>query len=142
MQNNLNQGFEDFLIRHGDYENDRALVTSTWLNSYYDALPEWCNKYPSKNLYMKHNHDKIIEKIQDSNNLLVACNPEDYTHIFGWACIENLDGINVLHYIYIKPAYRKQGIRKVLTAIELKEMTHYTPKGKCLGLTYNPYRWI
>ena len=43
---------------------------------------------------------------------LVAANPEDEDQIFGWVCFED----NIVHYIFVKPIYRDQGIARSLFA--------------------------
>lgn len=42
--------------------------------------------------------------------LVVACNPEDEDQILGWACAEEDDRKCVVHYVYVKDPYRKDGL--------------------------------
>jgi hypothetical protein len=137
---NHSEDFEDGFMIRSIRSEDIPFITSTWLKSYYDQLTHWMGKIPSKHFYMKHNNLKILDKLKE-DNVMVACNEQDQDQIFGYCVFEEMEDATVLHYMYIKPPYRKNGIRSVFMMKNFDEMSHYTPSGKVLGLVYNPYRW-
>ena len=60
---------------------------------------------PSLSLYY---HDIIIKKILTKCTLLVACDPEDPDVIWGYVAFDQVDP--VLHFVYVKGAFRRMGI--------------------------------
>jgi ribosomal protein S18 acetylase RimI-like enzyme len=44
----------------------------------------------------------------------VACNDKDVAEIYGFICGERVEGLFVLHYIYVKQMYRSLGIGRTL----------------------------
>tara|TARA_R100000808_G_scaffold3378_1_gene12099 strand:+ start:53 stop:595 length:543 start_codon:yes stop_codon:yes gene_type:complete len=60
---------------------------------------------PSLSLYY---HDIILKKILTNCTLLVACDPEDPDVIWGYVAFDPKDP--VLHFVYVKGAFRRMGI--------------------------------
>ena len=60
---------------------------------------------PSLSLYY---HDIILKKILANCTLLVACDPEDPDVIWGYVAFDPKDP--VLHFVYVKGAFRRMGI--------------------------------
>ena len=60
---------------------------------------------PSLSLYY---HDIILKKILNKCTLLVACDPEDPDVIWGYVAFDQVDP--VLHFVYVKGAFRRMGI--------------------------------
>ena len=60
---------------------------------------------PSLSLYY---HDIILKKILTNCTLLVACDPEDPDVIWGYVAFDTKDP--VLHFVYVKGAFRRMGI--------------------------------
>ena len=60
---------------------------------------------PSLSLYY---HDIILKKILTNCTLLVACDPEDTDVIWGYIAFDQVDP--VLHFVYVKGAFRRMGI--------------------------------
>ena len=93
-------------------------------------------------------HHKLIEKLLKVSAIAVACNENDSTQIYGWACASTIDDIPCLHYVYVKHSFRNLGIGTALLYYFNKERktmlyTHYTKnihsfKNKC-ELVYHPY---
>jgi hypothetical protein len=97
-------------------EADASFIFNSWLKSFREngiARPV------SNEVYFAEQH-KLIEKLLKRCTTVIACNPTDPAQIFGWACFERVDGIFVLHYVYIKHPYRLLGLAKEL----LKEANH------------------
>jgi len=88
---------------------DVSYITSTWMNSYRSN-----NNFPKE---MKHRiysaeHNRIINRLLSKVNVLVACDPEDENHIFGYLVYNNLESadLDVFHYIYIKSPLQKNRV--------------------------------
>lgn len=75
---------------------------------------------------------------------ILAVNPESPEHILGWVCYEG----PVIHYAYVKAAYRNQGLAQMLCDIaESARMpgaaergplyaTHWTPTAQLIASTH------
>jgi GNAT superfamily N-acetyltransferase len=85
---------------------DEEFVYSTWLKSY--RLSPTCRGVPLP-IYNKGQRARI-NKIIDEGNILVATNPDEERVIYGYIVY----GSEVVHYIYVKGAYRKMGIARAL----------------------------
>jgi GNAT superfamily N-acetyltransferase len=77
-----------------------------------------------KTYYSRH-HD-VIEQLLDKSVVLVATTNEEPDVILGWACYEQGVGNEscglppVIHYVYVKPSFRKCGIAtKLLDGLDL-----------------------
>ncbi len=92
----------------------------------------------------KHYHanmGKRMRRLLSQADFLVACDPDDQDELMGWVCY----GPGVLHYVYVKEAYRRNGLGKELVAstrqdLSTVEVTHWTRVVAQLGLSvrYNP----
>ena len=60
---------------------------------------------PSLSLYY---HDIVLKKILNKCTLLVACDPDDPDVIWGYVAFDQENP--VLHFVYVKGAFRKMGI--------------------------------
>lgn len=114
----LNMTHQPFNIRH--YEPaDEALVTASWVNSNRNS--HWARAIGHPLTYERtqrriiaHQFRLLPGDLSDSwpMQLKVACDPRDPTHIFGWACwyFPERGDRTVLHYIYVKPDFRRLGV--------------------------------
>lgn len=88
----------------------RSLVYSTWLRSYEHSSP-MTKQIPRKVFFAEHH--KILDGIFARNpTVRMAVMPEDPSVVFGWAVYEP----GTLHYVYVKPDFRKHGIARALLA--------------------------
>jgi len=130
---------EAVIVRPYSPENDTAFVFSSWLRSYRFSLQT--KDIPTAFYYRCHH--KLIEDILERPDvrISVACLQTDPSLIFGWACFEG----PVLHYIFVKPPYRRLGIAKTLVRLSsMKYYTHQTYDTKHLlssmkSASYVPY---
>lgn len=51
---------------------------------------------------------------------LVACDPDDHSHVLGWACVEMRGGIGVVHYVYVREMRRERGLASTLVRSALE----------------------
>lgn len=118
---------------------DISFIFNSWLKSFR-------NSYFSKNIvntvYFTEQH-KVIEGILKTSTVIVACNPDDISQVYGWICAERIDGIFCLHYLYVKHSFRSLGIGRILfNSFEHDQTcagiyTHATRPGETLGIKFN-----
>ena len=75
---------------------------------------------PSLSLYY---HDIILKKILTNCTLLVACDPEDPDVIWGYVAFDGNGPSPVLHFVYVKGAFRRMGIGTRLLSEALQDWT-------------------
>ena len=119
----------------------RSLVYSTWLRSYEHSSP-MTKQVPRAAFFAEHH--KVIDRIMARNPVVkMAVMPDDPSVVFGWAVYE-LPGR--LHYVYVKPDFRRYGIAKALLADIPRpfQYSHWTYilrdlDSKIPGSRFNPY---
>ena len=56
------------------------------------------------------------------SNVLICCDPEDFNHIYGYVVYEDIAGVSVVHFIYLKQPFRKIGLAKrMLEHLQFRE---------------------
>jgi ribosomal protein S18 acetylase RimI-like enzyme len=91
-------------------DDDTAFIFNSWLKSY--RFSHFGEKI-TNTIYFTEHH-KILEKLMASSKVLIACNQEDPSQVYGYIVGGELDGIIVLHFIYVKHTFRNMGIGKTL----------------------------
>lgn len=89
---------------------DMNFVFSSWLKSY---KPSFFSKMVEPTIYFE-NHHKILEKIFKTAKIKIACAKDDISQIYGYVCSDIVQGVKVIHYVYVKHTFRKLGIAKAL----------------------------
>jgi len=72
---------------------------------------------------------KVIEGLLKTCKVQVACNHEDIAQIFAYSVTAQVDGVGVVHMVYVKEPYRKLGLGKLLltnAGIDLEKPYCYT----------------
>jgi hypothetical protein len=134
----------EFVIRPPDI-SDTGLIFNSWLKSYRnsDFAKHQCNA-----VYFG-SYKLIVEKIISRSMIYVACDPKDYTHVYGYIVFEELPKNNLLlHYVYVKHTYRKMQVAsKLLEHIKKSSnpvlVTHWSQACKKVDQTkfiYDPYK--
>lgn len=85
-------------------------------------------------------HNGRMRRILSGAQTIIAYFPEVPDEILGWVCREGA----ILHYCYVKAAYRRRGIGTGLAGSGLKTYTHQTDSTgglflKKAELSFNPY---
>lgn len=139
-----------FVVREA-VESDHACVYATWLNS-LKHNSQFAARI-SNGIYFAQQH-AVIERLLKRSRTLVATIEEDPSVILGWCCYEPASdelGIvipAVIHYVYVKPNFRRSGVAsKLLDQVTLagSMYTHETYpvtsflKSKTKKMVYNPY---
>lgn len=126
-------------------EADVPFIFNSWLKSFRGSVTA---KSISNPVYFDFHH-KTIEKILQKSNVLIACDAADPTQVFGYVVAQNIEGVKVLHYAYVKFAFRGMGLCKLLlqdAGIDKQSGGFYTHEthstAKLLSnskFVYNPY---
>lgn len=104
---------------------DINFVYSTWLRSYKHDSP--LTKYTKRELFFDQ-HQKILDRLlsKEGMRVSIACDPDDEMIIYGYLVYEP----NVIHYIYVKDAFRRRGIATTLLnqlqSLDTFEASHLT----------------
>lgn len=126
-------------------EADVPFIFNSWLKSYRGANSV---KNITNPVYFEFQH-KAIEKILQRSQVYVLCSPDDNSQVFGYIVCEKVEEIPVLHYAYVKYAFRGMGLCKLLMShANLDKQiggfyTHETHSSNKLlkdsKFVYNPY---
>ncbi len=120
-------------------QDDVGFIFNSWLKSYRQAPAT--QGIPSQIFFSEHH--KLVERLLTSSNVIVACDPEDPSQLFGYICASKVEGILAIHYVYIKHTFRGLGIGKMLlNALEhdpsaAAVFTHSTRVATKLASKYN-----
>ena len=108
-------------------EGDKNFVYHSWIGSYRENAPV-PGTVPRATV-CKRIRERIDTLLKRGAELKIACDPDDTNIILGWICAEP----PALHYIYVKEAYRQQGIALTLlnsvglASARVIPCTHWTP---------------
>jgi L-amino acid N-acyltransferase YncA len=126
-------------------EGDLNFIMSSYLKSYRTAGD---NTRMTNEVYF-FNYKKIIARILERCQCLIACDPEDEAHLYGYILYEMIEDMPVLHYVYVKHVYRYLGIAKQLAekaigkdnkAIVASHVTKiFDNVSKKYNIYYNPF---
>lgn len=133
-------------IREWDKLGDSDLIYSTWIKSHKGS--GWGRSIPSP-LYEIGQRGRIDRILEDPETIvLIACDTDTPELIYGWV----VGSPDVLHYLYVKGNYRRNGIGSGLIEELLGKPIQYTHKGndiwieqklrndpRCNQWLYNPY---
>ena len=132
-------------IRTGVAE-DVPLILNSWMKAHRES--DEC-KFLDYTLYHKM-FRPILVNILSRSSVIVAHNPEDVNHIYGYAVVEYVDTDTVLHYCYSKYTFRRFGVCRQLLEFAIPTVgqtpTFLTFAGKSFPimqekfhLVYNPW---
>lgn len=133
------------LLREAN-QNDLNFIYNSWSYTYRKSPIMY---RMDVKLYFE-NQTKQMHRILKDSCVYIACDSEDPSHIFGYIVFEDLQNIAVIHYIYVKNSFRKNGIASyLLESVGINERpcvathdTWYFPflRDKYSGrLIYNPF---
>lgn len=129
----------DFVILDGLHDA-RNLIYATWLRSYQSS--SLATKHIGRDDFFAGHH-LVLDRIFAREPIVrLAVMPESPEVVFGWSVTEP----GLVHYVYVKPAFRRHGIAKALLD-HVKQPFTYTHHTYILrdlhkhvaGSSYNPY---
>ena len=112
-------------------ESDLNFIRNSWAKSYYKGA-EYVD-FLSPNEF-NEKHRPIREEILNRPNiaLVVACSANEQDLILGWILVEKPSRGTTLHYLYVKEAFKKEGVFDELLEKTLKDppvmVTHMTDR--------------
>jgi ribosomal protein S18 acetylase RimI-like enzyme len=129
-------------------ENDRPFIFSNWLRHYKNR--SYFAKRIRNTVFYKWHH-MVVENIlnRPTTQIFIAHPPSEPEVILGFMASESVNDGAVIHFIYIKPQFKRMGIAKRLFkdfddkepiyfthwTFDLDELIHKVP-----NLIYDPYR--
>lgn len=128
-------------------KTDEPFLFTTWLNGMYYGTDTVRKFYDAidipKDQFFKKYH-KVIEIILDcpSVKVNVAVLKEDEDVILGYCVTDTIDNEPTLHYVFVKPAWRKMGLAKEMIPKDITRCTHLTKVGRIIKpkeWTYSPF---
>lgn len=100
-----------FPLRGAD-KGDLGFIFGTWRDTFRES--QWAGVIPN-HLYRETMDETIRGLLARGAKVLVATNPSDASHLVGFVCYEApSDHPPVLHYIFVKDAFRGYGAGKQL----------------------------
>lgn len=120
---------------------DEGFVYSTFLKGLYYG-DSWF-RLIDKDIFMKNYHSIITSLLAAPNTVIIIAHlKEDIDTVVGYAILNT--NLKVLHYIFIKPAWRTIGVAKMLVPETVDTVTHLTKMGLGIlkthpGLKFNPF---
>ncbi len=129
----------DVSVRVGTPE-DLNFVFATWLRNYRHGS-QFAKKISNDVFYRWHH--KVIERIIERGAQIRIVHPAgDPGTILGYSCIELFEERPLVHFIYIKKAWRGMGLAKKLiweTEGYFSHMTDHLDLNRHPSFHYNPY---
>lgn len=125
---------------------DRNFVVNSYLKSYRNSPDA---QHVVGDFYFT-GQTRILEKLLQTAEVVVACNPDKEDDIYGYAIVEGSKSRPVVHYVYIKQAFRRQKLaQRILHAcfnqfnVQATIITHkpkyYRELSRKFKLIYDPY---
>lgn len=103
---------------------DLPWVKDTFAKSYQDAP---ASRHVHGPIY-KRGARQLVDILFERAECWVATPPKYPDLLLGWACVERQDPAAVVHYLYVKKAYRKAGVARALVSF-LFDLLEVDPSG-------------
>lgn len=96
-------------------EREHPFLFSSWLNS-YRRRSSFARRITDKVFFSRHH--AVIERIlqRPSTTVLVATPVGEPDTFLGYLIVERALGMTILHFAYVKDAWRRMGVMKALVA--------------------------
>lgn len=123
-----------------DYRpSDKAFVMSTFLRGLYYG-DSWFSGIP-KDIFMENYH-AIAEVLLTKSLMKIACLCEDPDVILGYSMLSK--DMSIIHFVFVKSAFRKQGIARSLIPKHPDSVSHLTQLGRSVlhkipNCVFNPF---
>ena len=120
-------------------DEDLPFIFNSWLKSF--RFSPFAEKITST-IYFSDHH-KVIENLLKNSVVMISCNEDDPSQLYGYAVGSQVDGIFVLHFIYVKHTFRNMGLGKMLLdsfGVDTENasvFTHFTKASESLASKYN-----
>lgn len=138
----MKEDISPLIIKRGPKASDINFILSTWLMGIYYGN-SWFREI-DKDVFMAHYHDVIVNILNTKTTKveLIALK-EDEDTVLGYSVISHAHQKPVLHWVFVKKAWRNLGIAKRLVDEEIDICTHMTAIGLKLKqkrpMVFNPF---
>jgi GNAT superfamily N-acetyltransferase len=128
-------------IRAGNLEQDENFILATWLRGLYYGC-DWFGLIP-KDVFMAAYHTVLTTLIRlPGVSIRMACLKDDPDTILGYSVTGRND--SVLHWVFVKSAWRGLGLARDLVPDTVKSVTHLSRVGRIVlrkrpSLVFNPF---
>lgn len=135
MSNDVKELYEIRLYRDSDFN----FVMATFLRGLYYG-DSWFSLIP-KDIFMAY-YKQVVEALINKHVVYIACLKEDQDVILGYSMVSKDE--TTLHWVFVKLAWRKQGIARSLVPSTISCVTHLTDLGRSLmskinNCVFNPF---
>jgi GNAT superfamily N-acetyltransferase len=114
--------------------SDQSFVYSTWIRGMYYGNSWAGSSKQSEGTFHRRYADVITAILsKPTTTIQVAALKDDDDVILGYAVTEP----TILHWVYVKPTWRRFGIAKALIPANTEVITHQTHRGK----SFAPKSW-
>lgn len=120
-------------------QEDVPFIFNSWLKSYRQSL---FARNITSTVYFSEHH-KVLENLLRNSTVAIACDQNDPSTVYGYICAGKIDGVFVLHYVYVKHSFRNLGVGKTLLNAFDHDVntaavyTHHTRMAEKLAAKYN-----
>ena len=104
-------------------ETDHSFIFATWLRGLYygNAFFRQIDKEEFFPVYSRTIQNLIFKPTAE---IKIACLKDEPDTILGYSLYEELPPLSILHWVFVKPEWRKVGIAQALMPKEVNTITH------------------
>lgn len=135
----------DFIVRPAE-DGDLNYVRKTWLQEHAQES-SWIDEVGGGGVYFRE-HGRCRDEAIRRGAVTIACRASVPSGICGFAVTERNESA-LVHFVYVKPRWRKLGVARLLLRPflgERAEYTHRTSMVRSLPIpaswTFNPYPFL
>ncbi len=137
----MNKDAEILIKIRSERDSDTSFIMATWLRGLYYGNT-WFREI-DKDIFMDTYHQAITVLLKKSTTeVKVAVLKDDPEVILGYSVLDQGHPNTVLHWVFIKEAWRKMGIARALIPTDTDTCTHLTVVGrklKPINMKFNPF---
>ncbi len=131
------------VVIRGGTQDDMSFIYSTWLRGLYHGS-NYYSEIDRQAYFKNKSRDIRNTLLKASSSLRIACIADSPEVILGYAVLDWANTTPVLHWVYVKSAFRGKNIAKqLLEGAAIDTVTHITDLGneirKKKKLKFNPY---
>jgi hypothetical protein len=136
----------DFVVRPAE-ESDLNYVRKTWLTEHAQQA-SWIDAVGGGRVYFEE-HRRLRDEAIEHGAVTIACRPAVRDGICGFAVTEQRDGVDLVHFVFVKERWRRLGVAALLLrplADGPAFYTHLTRMASGLSKprtwSFNPYPFL
>lgn len=114
-------------------DGDEGLIYNSWLKT----VEESSMAFGISRTLFYDEQAKIIKTLIDEHVVIVACDPTDESHIYGFLCFSYAHDHFIFHFLFVKLAYRQFGIAR---ALRDEAISGRDPETVKIVTTFSPVR--